>query len=257
MKLTFLGSGDAFVLWEKNFQSNLLLEAPSGKRLLVDCGSDIRNSLAALGFDSSSLEAVYISHLHGDHIGGLEWLAYQSYFKQAREKPRLFIHESLSEKIWDNCLSGGLASLKSKEATLETFFEVNSLQKDFFWEKSHFSLIQMTHVFNGKDKQPCFGLFFHVEGKKILFTSDTQFIPEELMTYYKSADLIFHDCETMPFKSGVHASYTDLVTLPLEIKSKMWLYHYNEGTLPQAKKDGFKGFVSRQDSFDLLRPEIY
>ena len=43
IKLTFLGSGSAFTIEDDNFQSNLLLEdLATGKKLLIDCGSNIR-----------------------------------------------------------------------------------------------------------------------------------------------------------------------------------------------------------------------
>jgi len=73
--------------------------------------------------------------------------------------------------------------------------------------------------------------------------------------YLDQADIIFHDCETSPFKSTVHAHYEDLTTLPTAIKNKMWLYHYQRGTLPNARKDGFCGFVKRGQIFDFARLE--
>jgi ribonuclease BN (tRNA processing enzyme) len=66
---------------------------------------------------------------------------------------------------------------------------------------------------------------------KIFFTGDTQFAPKQLMTFYDQADLIIQDCETSPFKSGVHAHYNELITLPAEIKSKMVLVHYNDNVI--------------------------
>lgn len=257
MKLTFLGSGDAFVLSAMNFQSNLLLESSSGKRFLIDCGSDARNSLDALGYSYKDIHGVYISHLHADHIGGLEWLGFSSYFDPTAESPEIFVHKSLKKPLWDNSLSGGMAGLEEKEATLETFFKVNSIAKSFSWEGTQFELVEMTHIYNHKKKQPCFGLFFKVGTRKILFTSDTRFIPDELMPYYKASDLILHECETAPFKSGVHCHYTELVGLPPEIKKKMWLYHFNRGDLPDCQKDGFRGFITKQKSFDLLASSTY
>ncbi len=49
MKLIILGTGSAFTL--ENYQSNMLFEAPEG-RLLIDCGSDARRSVAAQGFSA-------------------------------------------------------------------------------------------------------------------------------------------------------------------------------------------------------------
>ena len=69
------------------------------------------------------------------------------------------------------------------------------------------------------------------------------------MDYYKIADIIFHDCETADKKSGVHAHYSDLVLVEKKLKKKMWLYHYNSGVLPNAKADGFLGFVEKGQVF--------
>jgi hypothetical protein len=42
-----------------------------------------------------------------------------------------------------------------------------------------------------------------------------------------------------------------LSALSAEIKRKMWLYHYQPGPLPDAEKDGFRGFVKRGQTFDF------
>ena len=89
MKLIFLGTGSAFTIG--NYQSNMLLEDDNGKRLLIDCGSDIRFSLDAVGIRLGEITDVYISHIHADHMGGLEGLAFFTFFNPACEKPNLYI----------------------------------------------------------------------------------------------------------------------------------------------------------------------
>ncbi len=69
MRLIFLGTGSAFTL--ENYQSNMLVESPEGL-LLIDCGGDARHSLARQGWTALDITDIYISHLHADHIGGLE-----------------------------------------------------------------------------------------------------------------------------------------------------------------------------------------
>ena len=86
--------------------------------------------------------------------------------------------------------------------------------------------------------------------KTVFITTDTQFCPNQIMDFYKMADVIFHDCEATKFKSGVHAHYDELCTLPKEVKAKMWLYHYQTNDRP-ADKDGFLGFVAKGQEFDL------
>jgi ribonuclease BN (tRNA processing enzyme) len=82
MELVALGTGSAFTL--KNFQSNYLLKGE--KNLLIDCGGDIRFSLKEQNMSYKDIDAVYISHLHADHQGGLEYLAFCSYFDPSKKK---------------------------------------------------------------------------------------------------------------------------------------------------------------------------
>ena len=88
-------------------------------------------------------------------------------------------------------------------------------------------------------------------GERVYLTTDTQYSPEAAMrAFYLEAKHIFQDCETTPFKSGVHANYEDLKMLPPELKAKMWLYHYQDNVIldydtwnTKAITDGFRGFV--------------
>ena len=256
MKLTFLGSGSAFTVGEDNFHSNMLLEDNSN-RLLIDCGSDARLSLQAQGFCHRDINDVYISHLHADHAGGLEWLAFTTKFDriQPSRKPVLHISDLLVDRLWNNVLSGGLQSIKGTVAELSTYFTVDPIGKEnsFLWSTIEVHLVQTEHIFSGKDLVPSYGLFFTASGLTCFITTDTQFKPDKHMPYYQKADIIFHDCETTKKPSGVHPHYSQLITLDADIKAKMWLYHYNPGVLPDAKKDGFRGFIKKGQSFDLSK----
>ena len=121
-------------------------------------------------------------------------------------------------------------------------------------ENVEFQLIQTVHIMDGFSIVPSFGLIFTINGIKTFFTTDTQFAPEQLKDFYEMADVIFHDCETAQFESGVHAHYTKLKTLPEKFRRKMWLYHYQDGELPDAPSDGFVGFVKRGQVFDYAVP---
>lgn len=251
MKLIFLGTGSAFTVGDGNYQSNMVLENDQKERLLIDCGSDARHSLFEQGLVYQDINSVYISHLHADHVGGLEWLSLTSHFDESCRKPVLFISSDQVEDLWNKVLQGGLENMQDEKTSLSTFFDVHPVRRDFTWSGITFQLIPTFHIHFGDKQIPSYGLQFEIHGKLIFITTDTQFTPEHFQNIYKRASLIFHDCEIAQDKTGVHAHYDDLKTLDPAIKKKMWLYHYNPGPLPDARADGFAGFVVKGQSFDL------
>lgn len=251
MKLKFLGTGSAFTM--TNRQSNMVLSYQN-KNLLIDCGTDIRHSMDQAGMSHLDIDAVYISHLHADHAGGLEWLGFMTYFDpRYKGRPKLYISEYLYDDLWNSCLKAGMGSLEGSVATLETYFEPIVVPKNelFTWRSKSFRLVQTVHIVNGFTIEPSFGMLWSHKRKSYFFTSDTQFAPSQLTRFYEQADIIFHDCETA-YHSGVHAHYDDLNrSLSGAVKKRMWLYHYNDGELPDAVQDGFAGFVNRGQEFEL------
>jgi len=250
-KLLFLGSGAAFTVGTDNYQSNMLLVSDTGKKILIDCGSDIRYSLYKTGFSYLDITDIYISHIHADHIGGLEFIGFSTKFDPRCQRPKLYLDTELAKNLWIHSLSGGMRYIENEISTLETFFEQVEIDdnRNFLWEDIEFNLIKVIHVNSGHAIMPSYGLFFEVNGIKVFLTTDTQMCLNALDKYYQEADIIFQDCETAKFPSNVHAHYQELLTLPLSIKNKMWLYHYQTGKLPDAKKDGFCGFVERGQEF--------
>lgn len=256
MKIKFIGTGSAFT--SKNFQTNFILEH-NGRNFLFDCGSDIRFSLQAMGLSYKDIDALYISHLHADHIGGVEYLAFCTWFDPNAKTIQLFGNGELLRKAWNNSLKGGLESLQGKVLSLTDYFDVTMVKPNssFNWEGIDFTIVQTVHIMNGFAIIPSFGLLFNTKdegcNQKIFLTGDTQFNPNQIMDFYKVANVIVQDCETTPYKSGVHANYDELKTLPPEIKKKMMLVHYQDNVITskdewaeKAKKDGFDyGFMEK------------
>ena len=258
MKLIFLGSGSAFTVGSDNYNSNMVVTSADNKNLLLDCGSDIRHSSYEIGMNHSSFNAVFISHFHADHCGGLEWLGFTSKLDPACEKPTLFLKDNMLERLWNHVLSGGMSSFEGEQSKLNTFFDVYLIDDEFFtWEDITFNLVRTVHVIDDKELVPSYGLWFETDNHNIFITFDTQFLPSKYEKYYEAADIIFHDCETRARPTGVHSHYTQLITLPDEIREKIWLYHTDPGELPDAVADGFHGFVNKSQVFDLLDPKTY
>jgi ribonuclease BN (tRNA processing enzyme) len=84
LRLRFLGSGDAFGSGGR-FQTCLCLEAAGG-RVLIDCGATSLVALKRAGIEPASVGAVLLSHLHGDHFGGVPFLVLDGQFSR-RDTP--------------------------------------------------------------------------------------------------------------------------------------------------------------------------
>lgn len=253
MKLIFAGSGSAFTIGDNNYQSNMLLEDKNGERLLIDCGTDARLSLYELGLIYKDIKQVYVSHIHADHAGGLIWLGITRYLDSSCEMLDIYMSENLMPDLWEKVLLGGVCSING--ACLDMFFNPHLIAKNsyFTWSQVKFYIVPTIHGISESTSMACYGLRFNVDNLKVFITADANFYPDRFMNYYKEADIIFHDCETGEKISGVHSHYNDLITLDPEIKNKIWLYHYNPGPLPDAKKEGFRGFVKKGQSFDLTQ----
>jgi len=85
MKLYILGCGDAFGSGGRN-NSGYLVDA--GDRLfLLDCGPTTLLAMKRAGFDPRQLDVVFLSHLHGDHFGGLPFFFLDALHENPRVKP--------------------------------------------------------------------------------------------------------------------------------------------------------------------------
>lgn len=85
MKVTVVGSGDAFGTGGKS-NACFRVDSASGV-LLVDFGGSALVSWNRLGMSTLDIDGVVVSHLHGDHFGGLPFLLLQSQFVAERRAP--------------------------------------------------------------------------------------------------------------------------------------------------------------------------
>ncbi|MFL6798362.1 MAG: MBL fold metallo-hydrolase [Xanthobacteraceae bacterium] len=87
MRLTIVGSGDAFGSGGR-FNTCFFVETAKAT-LLIDCGASSLVALKAHGLDPTRIDAIVLSHLHGDHFGGLPFLLLDAQFLNRRERPLL------------------------------------------------------------------------------------------------------------------------------------------------------------------------
>ncbi len=253
MKVTVLGEGSAFS--QKYYNTMYILEATNGKRMAIDFGADAKWAYKEAGIQLGDIDAVYISHLHGDHIGGLEWLGFATYFNPTLPRPALYLVDELVSPLWNNALSAGMASLQGKVCNLNDYFDVKAMKvnEPIMWNGIKLQPVQTIHIMNGFQFVPSYGLLMTENDKTIFCTCDTQHAPYQIQDFYNMADVIFQDCEYLyfdgkPLKSGVHAHYEDLKTLHDKTKAKIYLSHYQDAlrvdmTDEDVQADGFMGIA--------------
>jgi ribonuclease BN (tRNA processing enzyme) len=84
VRLRFVGSGDAFGNGGR-FQTCFWLGG-AGDDVLIDCGATTLTALKDAGIEPNDIAVVVISHLHGDHFGGLPFLVLDGQFRR-RQQP--------------------------------------------------------------------------------------------------------------------------------------------------------------------------
>lgn len=110
MRITVVGCGDAFGSGGR-FNTCFLLET-GGATVALDFGATALVALKRLGLDHNRIDAVVLSHLHGDHFGGLPFLLLDAQFGARRETPL--------------CIFGPVGTAARLKAAQEVFFPGSS-----------------------------------------------------------------------------------------------------------------------------------
>ncbi|HET6806306.1 MAG TPA: MBL fold metallo-hydrolase [Frateuria sp.] len=238
--LRFLGVGAAHAV--ELGSSAAVLERDDVPLLLIDCGPDtLDRYLAAYG---ELPRAIYITHTHLDHVGGMERLFTRLWFDEAlRGSVRVFTHAAL------------LPWLQTRVADYPGVLAEGGVN---FWEA--FRLVPCSRgfwldgwwfdVFPTRHHRPntSFGLALH---GSFVFTGDTRPVPEMLAQYAAGDERVLHDCGLVGNPS--HSGIDDLEReYDSRLLSQLVLYHY--GSAADGGQLRARGFAIAQPGEAIALP---
>lgn len=120
MDVTVVGSGDAFGAGGR-FQTCIAV----GTRILVDCGATSLTALRQQDFDPNEIRTVVITHLHGDHFGGLPFLILDGQFRRRTEDLTIFGPPGTSER-----LTTAMETLYPGSSQVQRRFQIHVVEHD-------------------------------------------------------------------------------------------------------------------------------
>lgn len=230
-EVTALGVGDTFS--ERYATASLVLEC-DGARLAIDCPDRYRGVLKHAGeargrpLSLEMIDDVFITHVHGDHMNGLEGVAF---YRRFAEHKRLRLHTTSDVRrvIWDQRLRAPMEQLwngaRFDTLGFEDYFEFEASPWDETFAIGPFEIT----LRRTKHYVPTAALLVRAGGASFGYSSDTAFDPE-LITFLAQADCIVHETNFGP----AHTAYADLLGLPEEIRARMRLIHYPDVFDPAA-----------------------
>lgn len=223
LELIVLGVGDTF---SDRYHPSALLLVCDGFHLAIDCPDQYRAVLKDAATISgrvlslSDIDHVLITHVHGDHMNGLEGVAFYKHFVD-RKRLQLVTSPDVRACIWDE-------RLKASMSVLWDGREYRSLDFDSYFELLPLSWAESIDVgpFTIRARRtlhhvPTSALFIEAAGRKLGYSSDTAFDPE-LIAFLEPADLIVHETNLGP----AHTPYASLAALPPDLRARMRLIHY-------------------------------
>ncbi len=247
LTLTLLGIGGAFDADLGLANTNALVEIFEGQalrqRLLIDCGHTCGRQLHHLGLTYKDIDAVLITHAHGDHIDGLEVAGYKNFFLY-QHRAALISPAPILEQLWQSlapkmqCLQ--LAPGVVSQADLSSYFDPRPCGDHRGGEATliegalRVRFVAVPHV----EGMAAFALLFSFgpdpQAPTLRWSGDTTFEPGGPLFADLSAergDRVFHDCSFMPrYEATVHTHLDELMTLPEATRPLVALVHHGKVT---------------------------
>jgi ribonuclease BN (tRNA processing enzyme) len=203
MRVTILGAGDAFCSGGRR-QSSYFVEAAGGG-FLLDCGTTTLLALKTLGIAVERIDFVAISHLHGDHFGGLPFIFLEAIYERPRNRPLLIVgppgteervrtlHQAMYRELAER---GTPFPLQFRECTPDQALTVQGVELLPF---------RVPH----QERDVSLGYRIAAGGKTLLYSGDCGW-NEALAHHSHGSDLFICECCYFDSQTSFHISYPQI-----------------------------------------------
>jgi ribonuclease BN (tRNA processing enzyme) len=202
--VTFAGSGDAFGSGGR-YQACIHLRAPGNTGpVLLDCGATSLSALKHHGLDPGEIAAVFVSHLHGDHFGGLPFLILDGQFSRRTSPLTIAGPPGIAR-----CLAEAMECMFPGSSTTPRRFHVNTIEL----MPGHTTTISGVTVSawhaDHPSGAPALILRLHLAGKTLAYTGDTAWTTA-LIDAAAGADLLIAEAYYRDKDIPYHLRHADL-----------------------------------------------
>lgn len=203
MKLTVVGCGDAFGSGGR-LQTCYHVAAPK-EHFLIDCGATTLIGMERLGLDPDRVSTIFVSHLHGDHFGGLIWWLLHAHFVTRRTAPLTIAGPAgIAARF-----AAAAEALFPGSTAIERRFEMRFLE---YLERTPMEVggVRVTPFeVRHPSGAPPYALRLECAGKIVSFSGDTEWI-DSLLPAAADADLFIAECFSFDTQVGYHMTWRDI-----------------------------------------------
>lgn len=203
MRVTVLGSGDAFSSGGRGHAAYLVETAQS--TFLLDCGSQVLQSMKRFGHDPTRLDFVLLSHLHGDHFGGVPFLFMDYRYESRRTRPFTVYGPPGTARRVDRLFD----ALYERTATEPSPFPLafHELPPDAPFQIGDLTVqpVPVPHA----EGMICYALRLSAGGKTLLYSGDSAWT-DVFFDLSRDVDLFICECTYFETRLGIHVSYPEI-----------------------------------------------
>jgi ribonuclease BN (tRNA processing enzyme) len=204
VRVTVLGSGDAFGSGGR-LHSAYLVES-SRRTFLVDCGPSVLQALKRVERDPGALDFILLSHLHGDHFGGVPFLFMEYLYEQPRTRPLVVCGPPGTE----HRVRALFAALYEKTAAQPLPFAVHYREMHAGQACSMDGIDILPLAVPHAPELTAFAFRIAVDGRTILYSGDSSWT-DEFIVQSRGTDLFLCECSYFARQpNGIHVSWEEI-----------------------------------------------